>query len=142
MLRVVVVEERQAVRDGFKRLLAGAGEITVVGEASDAGEATELARRVDCDLLVVGMAVLGHQGQDAVRRLKSALPGLHVLAVGPAAGPDQARETVEQGASGYLDINRAREDLVKAVRAVCRGSVFVSAAAKAPRRPGPAPVDE
>jgi DNA-binding NarL/FixJ family response regulator len=136
MLRVLVVEERQAVRDGLKRLLAVAGEITVVGEARGTGEATEIARLVDCDLLVLGMAAVGPEGLDEVRRLKLALPGLLVLAVGPAAEADQTRETVAQGASGYLDISRAREDLVKAVRVVCRGSVFVSTAAKGsgPRR--------
>jgi DNA-binding NarL/FixJ family response regulator len=126
MLRVLLVEGRQEVRDGLKRLLAVAGEITVVGEASGTAEATEIALLVHCDLLVLGIAALGRDGIDEVRRLKLALPALHVLAVGPVAGSDQARETVAQGASGYLDISRAREDLVKAVRAVCRGSVFVS----------------
>jgi DNA-binding NarL/FixJ family response regulator len=130
MLRVLVVEERQAVRDGLKRLLAVAGEITVAGEARGTGEATEIARLVDCDLLVLGMVTVGPEGLGEIRGLKLALPGLLVLAVGPAVGADQARETVAQGASGYLDISRAREDLVKAVRVVCRGSVFVSAAAK------------
>jgi DNA-binding NarL/FixJ family response regulator len=141
MLRVLLVEERPAVRDGLKRLLAGAGEITVVGEAGGADEATEIARRVDCDLVVLGMAGPGPCGMDAVRELTAALPGLHVLAVGPAVLPDQAREVVAQGASGYLDICRAREDLLKAIRVVSRGSVFVSAAAKAPSRRGPAPVN-
>lgn len=134
MLRVLVVEERLAVRDGLKRLLAVAGEITVVGEAGGADEATEIARRVDCDLVVLGMAGLSPRGMDAVGRLTAALPGLHVLAVGPAAGADQARDVVGQGASGYLDICRAREDLVKAIRVVSRGSVFVSEAAKESRR--------
>lgn len=141
MLRVLVVEERQAVRDGLKRLLAVAGEITVVGEAGGTFEATEIARRVDCDLVVLGMAGLSPCGMDAVRRLTAALPGLHILAVGPAAVGDQAREAVAQGASGYLDMSRAREDLVKAIRAVSRGSVFVSASAKESRRRGPAPVN-
>jgi DNA-binding NarL/FixJ family response regulator len=130
MLRVLVVEERQAVRDGLKRLLALAGEITVVGETSRPAEAAEMARHLDCDLLVLGMSVLCGEGIDEVRRLKKAMPGLHVLAVGPAAGADQARAAVAEGASGYLDIGRARLDLVRAVRAVCRGSVFVSAASK------------
>ena len=130
MLRVLVVEERQAVRDGIKRLLAVAGEITVVGEARGTGEAALIARGVDCDLVVLGMAAVGREGLDDIRRLKLALPELLVLAVGPAAEADQTRETVAQGASGYLDISRAREDLVKAVRVVCRGSVFVSTAAK------------
>jgi DNA-binding NarL/FixJ family response regulator len=134
MLRVLVVEERQAVRDGLKRLLAVAGEITVVGEAGGACEATEIARLVDCDLLVLGLATISREGLDEVRRLKLALPGLLVLAVGPAMGANQSRETVAQGASGYLDISRAREDLVKAVRVVCRGGVFVSTAAKDPGR--------
>ena len=138
MLRVLVVEERQAVRDGLKRLLAVAGEITVIGEASGSAEATELAGRVDCDLVVLGMAAPGREDGDLIRRLKEARPGLHVLAVGPAVGVDRARETVAQGASGYLDVSRAREDLLKAVRAVCRGSVFVSAAREDPARRTPA----
>jgi DNA-binding NarL/FixJ family response regulator len=134
MLRVLVVEERQEVRAGFKRLLAAAGEITVVGEAGDTAEAHEIAGRVDCDLLVLGIVASGHKGIEEVRCLRKALPGLHLLTVGPAAGADETREAVAQGASGYVDINQAREDLVKAVRAVCRGSVFVSLAARQTRR--------
>jgi len=136
MIRVLVVEERQAVRDGFRRLLAAAGEITVIGEAALCGDGIEVARRVDCDLLVVGLGQ-GCDGVDKLRQLKHALPGLHVLAVGSAAGTAVALETIVEGASGYLDMSRAREDLVKAVRAVCRGTVFVSAATREPRG-GPA----
>jgi DNA-binding NarL/FixJ family response regulator len=130
MLRVLVVEERQAVRDGLKRLLAGAGEITVVGEASGTAEGVLIARRLDCDLLVLGMALPGPEALEEMRRLKEELPGLPVLAVGAAVGADRARATVAQGASGYLDISRAREDLIVAIRTICRGSVFVSPPAR------------
>jgi DNA-binding NarL/FixJ family response regulator len=133
MLRVLVVEERQAVRDGLLRLLAAAGEITVVAEASGAAEATDIVRRADCDLVVVGLRELGRAGIDGLARFKASLEGMPVLLVGPAAGAELAREAVARGLSGYLDISRAREDLVKAVRAVCCGGIFVSAGDDRPR---------
>jgi len=138
MLRVLVVEERQTVREGLRRLLAVAGEITVVAEAGGVDVATEIARRLDCDVVVLGLSDASRATLDQLGRLKDALPGPCILVVGPAAEADQTREALARGASGYLDISRAREDLVKAVRAVCRGSVFVSAAAKEPRRRAPA----
>jgi DNA-binding NarL/FixJ family response regulator len=137
MLRVLVVEERQTVRDGLKRLLAAAGEITVVAEASVVDAAMEIASRLDCDVVILGMAVANRERLDELGRLKAALPGPCVLVVGPAAEAEEAREVLTRGASGYLDISRVREDLVKALRAVCRGSVFVSASAKEPRRRTP-----
>jgi DNA-binding NarL/FixJ family response regulator len=90
-----------------------------------------MAGRVDCDLVIVGLGPERHEVEE-VRELKDALPGLHILAVGPAAGTALALQTVAHGASGYLDMSRAREDLVKAVRAVCRGHGFVSAASREP----------
>lgn len=137
MIRVLVIEERSAVRDGLKRLLAAAGEITVVGETGGPGEATEIASRVDCDLAVLGIASSDQQALEGLRRFCRSAPHLHVLLVGPDADPAFAAEALALGASGYLDIGRAREDLVKAIRVVCRGSVFVSAGESERRRSGP-----
>jgi DNA-binding NarL/FixJ family response regulator len=127
MIRVLVVEERPAVRAGLKRLLAMAGEITVVGESQGPGEAAEVASRVDCDLVVFGIASPGPESLESIVLLTHAVPRLHVLAVGPGQDPGPIREALARGASGYVDIARAREDLVKAVRLVCRGGVFSSA---------------
>jgi DNA-binding NarL/FixJ family response regulator len=137
MIRVLVVEERSAVRDGLKRLLAAAGEITVVGETERPGEAAEIAGRVDCDLAVFGIASSEPSALDGVRRFTRMAPHLHVLLVGPCCDAALAADAIAQGASGYLDIGRAREDLVKAVRLVCRGSVFVSPPGGERRRSGP-----
>jgi DNA-binding NarL/FixJ family response regulator len=137
MLRVLVVEERQAVRHGLLRLLAAAGEITVVAEAGGTDEAAEIARRADCDVVVVGLQEISHDALFGLGHFRTAVPGMPVLLVGPAAGAELVREAVTRGASGYLDISRAREDLVKAVRAVCCGGVFVSAADRQPRRRRP-----
>ena len=127
MIRVLVVEERRAVREGLKRLLAAAGEITVVGEAGGLGEAAEIAGRADCDLALVGLSSSDPQTLEDVRRLTCTAPHLHVLVVGPNGDAALADDALGHGASGYLDIGRAREDLVKAVRLVCRGGVFTSA---------------
>jgi chemotaxis response regulator CheB len=127
MIRVLVVEERRAVRDGLKRLLAAAGEITVVGETGGPGEAAEIAGRVDCDLALFGVGTADHEALEEVRRFTRSAPGLHVLLVGPSGDPNLAHEALAYGASGFLDIGRVREDLVKAVRLVCRGNVFSSA---------------
>ena len=136
MIRVLLVEERRAVRDGFKRLLAAAGEITVVGESGGPGEAKDVAGRVDCDLALIGVASPEPESLEGVSGLTRALPRLHVLVVGPGPGPTLIQEALDRGASGYVDIARAREDLVKAVRFVCRGGVFASAL---DGRRGPAP---
>jgi DNA-binding NarL/FixJ family response regulator len=126
MIRVLVVEERRAVLDGLKRLLAAAGEITVVGETGGPGEAADIAGRVDCDLAILGLASSDGDALEVVRRFSRAAPHLHVLVVGPSADAAILDDVLGHGASGYLDIGRAREDLVKAVRLVCRGSVFTS----------------
>lgn len=126
MIRVLVIEERSAVRDGLKRLLAAAGEITVVGESERPGEAAEIAGGADCDLAIFGIASCDPQALEGVRRFTRTAPHLHVLLVGPGCDAALAADALAQGASGYLDIGRAREDLVRAVRVVCRGSVFMS----------------
>jgi DNA-binding NarL/FixJ family response regulator len=143
MIRVLVVEARPAVRDGLKRLLAAAGEITVVGETAGPGEGGEVAARGDCDLALLGLAAAGEDALADLRRLVGSAPGLRVLVVGPGSEAALAEAALGQGASGYLDIARAREELVGAVRLVCRGGRFVSApegerGRRAPARPAPA----
>jgi len=127
MIRVLVVEGRRAVRDGLKRLLAAAGEITVVGELAgpeDAGASP----RVDADLAILGLEDVARESIAAIGRLAAAAR-LPILVVGPGADRSQIAAAVHEGASGYLDIASVRENLMEAVRLVCRGTVFTSAPA-------------
>lgn len=126
MIRVLIVDERPAAREGLRRLLTSSGEITVVGETDGAGPAGDVARSVDCDVAVLGLPSSLPEGIERVRALRSACPRLRILTVGQPCDAAVAAEALKQGASGYLEMGRARDDLVKAVRLVCRGSLFVS----------------
>jgi DNA-binding NarL/FixJ family response regulator len=133
VIRVLIVDERPAARDGLRRLLASSGEITVVGETDGAKQAGDVASSVDCDVAVLGLPPSLPDGAERVRALRRACPRLRILTVGQPCDAATAAEALKQGASGYLEMGRARDDLVKAVRLVCRGSLFVSSPL-----PGPA----
>jgi DNA-binding NarL/FixJ family response regulator len=141
LIRVLIVEDRRAARDGLKRLLAKSGEVLVVAEAASAVEAGELASRAECDLAVLGLPLSSGAGIERLRDLRLACPGMRILAVGQPGEPAFAAELRNQGAAGYLEMGRAAADLVNAVRLVCRGGSFVSAPLPGPgsRTPPRAP---
>jgi DNA-binding NarL/FixJ family response regulator len=55
MIRIVVADDHTIVREGLKQLLAAAGDLQVVGEASDGGQVIERVRALDFDLLLLDM---------------------------------------------------------------------------------------
>lgn len=127
MIRVLIVEERPAARAGLRRLLAGSGEIVVVAECAEAARGGDAVAGAECDVAVLGLPASGPEAMARLLALRQACPALRILTVGQSAPASLAGEALKQGASGYLEMGRARDDLVNAVRLVCRGSSFVSA---------------
>jgi two-component system invasion response regulator UvrY len=138
MIRVLIVEERPTAREGLRRLLASSGEIVVVADVAEAALAGDAMAGAECDVAVLGLPASVPEALARLAALRQVCPALRILTVGQAAPAGLAGEALKQGASGYLEMGRARDDLVNAVRLVCRGSSFVSAPLGGPgSRSGP-----
>jgi DNA-binding NarL/FixJ family response regulator len=129
MIRVLLADDHQIVRDGLRRILASQADLEVAGEAADGDEALALVRAHDYDVAVLDLSMPGLSGLDLVKRLKLEKPKLRLLVLSMHAEQQYAVRALKAGASGYLTKDSASAQLIGALRKVAAGGVHVSEAA-------------
>jgi two-component system invasion response regulator UvrY len=127
VLRVGVADDHAIFRECLKYVLAGMPDIEVVGEASDGGQAIELARRVEMDVLLLDLDMPNKGGLDALGSIRGQFPDLSVLILSAFSEEQYAITLIRLGAAGYLGKDTAPDTLIQAVRAVGSGKRYWSA---------------
>lgn len=127
MIRLVVADDHTIVRDGLKQLLGAAGDMEVVGEASDGGQVLERVRALEFDLLLLDMSMPGRSGIELIRQVRSEKPKLKILILSMHEESQYAVRAIRAGAAGYLTKESASRQLVEAIRKVAAGGAFISA---------------
>ncbi len=126
MIRVLIADDHAVVREGLKRIVAETPDMEVVGEAANGHEVLDFARRHDCDLVLLDLAMPGKDGLDTLKELKLLRPHLPVLVLSVYPEEQYAVRLLRAGAAGYLTKESAPEELVAAIRKVSRGGRYVS----------------
>ena len=129
MIRVLVADDHQIVRDGLKRILAAAGDIEVAAEAAGGDEALSLARSGELDVAVLDLSMPGLSGIALIKRLKAEKPKLRMLVLSMHGEQQYAARALKAGASGYLTKDAAGDQLVKAIRKIAGGGVYLTESA-------------
>ena len=125
-IRVLIAEDHTIVRQGLSALLRSEPDIEVVGEASDGLEATEMAKKLIPDLVLMDIAMRNLNGLDATRKIKKLFPQTKVLALTVYDNEEIIFQILKAGASGYLIKDSAMTDLVSAIRAIHQGDSYLS----------------
>jgi DNA-binding NarL/FixJ family response regulator len=127
-IRVLLADDQNLVRAGFRVLLERGDDIEVVGEAADGAEAVDRARaaRPDVVLMDIRMPVL--DGLEATRRIAAdeLLTGVRVVVLTTFELDDYVFEALRAGASGFLLKDIDPDDLRQAVRVVAAGNALLS----------------
>ena len=131
MIRIVLADDHQIVRDGLKRILAATTDLQVAAEAADGDELLRLVRANDYEIAVVDMSMPGLAGPALIKRLKSEKPKLRILVLSMHGEQQYAARVLKAGASGYLNKDSAAEQLVGALRKIAAGGVHIGEAAAA-----------
>ncbi len=128
MIGVLLVDDQELVRSGFRLIVELQDDMAVVGEASNGREAVELARahRPDVVLMDVRMPVL--DGIAATRAIAHASPEAHVLVLTTFDLDEYVYDSVKAGASGFLLKDAGREQLIHAIRTVAAGDSLLAPA--------------
>ena len=130
LVRVLVVDDHPMWRDGVRGDLEASGKAEVVGEASDGGEAIEMAREVMPEVILMDLQLPRVSGVDATRAIIEESPHTKILVLSASAEESDVLEAVKAGASGYLLKSSSSEDVVDAVLRVREGEpVFTSSLA-------------
>lgn len=120
-IRVMVVDDHPVWRDGIRADLDASGSAQVVAEASDGGEAIELARECMPEVVLMDLQLPAVPGVEATRRIIEESPHVRVLVLSASAEEADVLEAVKAGASGYLLKSSTSAEVVDAVQRVHRG---------------------
>ena len=125
-IRVLLVDDQELVRYGFRLMLDSTPGMTVVGEAGDGAEAVGETARLGPDVILMDVRMPGVGGIDATRQITRTRPDARILVLTTYDLDEYAFDALAAGASGFLLKDTRPEDLVAAIRAVHSGDAVVS----------------
>ncbi|KID28583.1 response regulator [Prauserella rugosa] len=127
MIRVLLVDDQELMRVGFRMVLGAAGDLEVAGEAANGEEAVRLAEQLRPDVVLMDVRMPVLDGVEATRRIVTS-GSSRVLVMTTFDLDEYVYSALRAGASGFLLKDTPPDDLVSALRSVARGDAVVSPA--------------
>src|SRR2546426_1949121 len=121
LLKVMLVEDHEVVREGLRMVLESAGDIAVVAEATTARDAITNAVRVRPDVIVMDVRLLEGNGIEATREIRSQVPRARILMLTSFQDDEALFASIMAGAGGYLFKRVRSNELIRAIHAVAGG---------------------
>lgn len=126
MIKILLVDDHELVRRGFRLMLDAQPDLGVVGEAGDGAQAVELSRRLRPDVVVMDLHMPGLDGVRATELITAELPEVRVLALSTFDLDENVVSALRAGAGGFLPKDVSPEELIEGVRVVHRGESAVA----------------
>jgi DNA-binding NarL/FixJ family response regulator len=126
MIRIAIVDDHPMVRAGLRQFFADQIDFVVVAEAANGREALNIARKGELDVMLMDIAMPDQSGVDALIAIRARAPELPVLILSGFPEAHYATTLLRQGASGYLNKDCDPQEIVQAIRTVCRGRKYIT----------------
>src|SRR5678816_3934205 len=124
-ISILLVDDHNLVRKGFRRIIEDSPQMEVVGEAADGKEAVHLAQKFRPSVVVMDCALPGMNGLLAARRIRETVPDTRILMLSMHSEETWVRQAFEAGACGYLLKNILDLELVSAIERVAAGETVI-----------------
>ncbi len=131
---VLLADDQQISRPGFRELLESEAKLMVVGEAQTGHQAVELARKLRPAVVIMDMAMPLLNGLDATRQICKAVPHCQVLLLFAPGAEAYREQAVDAGAAGFLSNQSPHKTLCRAIRQIQGGKNLFSPAMNRRRR--------
>ena len=126
MIRILIVDDHDIIREGLKQIVAEAGDVAVTAEARTGGEAIEQLRRGGCDIVVLDLNLPDRPGLDVLAHMRSIAPRVPVLILSMHRETSYVSRALQAGAAGYVSKDSARAHLVTAIHKLANGERFLA----------------
>ena len=126
MTRIVVVDDHPLLRKGLVLSLEVETDLTVCGQASNAEDALSVVEAENPDLVLVDISLPGMSGLELIKQIHAIRPTMKALVVSRHDESLYAERAIRAGAKGYVMKLEASDVMVKAVRRVMNGGIYVS----------------
>lgn len=125
MIRILVVDDHFMVRMGLCASLNVEPDMKVVAEAANGEEALRACHQHQPTLVLMDVRLPGMSGIETAAAILSELPNAYILMLSTHAGEEEIYRSLQAGAAGYILKSAVREQLLQAIRQVCRGERYL-----------------
>lgn len=124
-IKLMLVDDHDIVRAGMRMLLEAQADMEIIAEACSGAEAIELLKTHQPDVVLMDVTMPEMSGIETTRQLKASFPDVAVLALTIHEEEEYFFQMLDAGASGYIPKRAAPEDLLRAIRTVYSGEIFL-----------------
>lgn len=124
-ISLLLVDDHEVVRSGLRMLLENQADLVIVGEAGTGREALQLAQQLHPDVILMDITLPDISGIEVTRQLQKESNPAKVIALTIHEDEQFFFQMLQAGASGYVPKRAAPADLLKAIRMVHRGDVYI-----------------
>jgi DNA-binding NarL/FixJ family response regulator len=125
-IRVLLADDQQLLRAGFRMVLDAQPDIAVVGEAGDGQEAVEKAGETMPDVVLMDVRMPKRGGIEATKAIKELMPHIKILMLTISDEEADLYDAIKAGATGYLLKEVSIEEVGNAIRSVQTGQSLIS----------------
>lgn len=126
MTKIIIVDDHEIVRRGFKEMLQDEMDFDVVQESSSGEALIEYLRDHSCDVVLLDISLPGQSGVDILRHIRQRYQDIKVLVLSGYPEDRYALPMIKNGASGYLCKDCEQNELISAIRLVATGRRYLS----------------
>ena len=126
MIHVLIAEDHLMVREGIQALLERAGDIHVMGEASNGQEAIEMTETLKPDVLIMDIMMPRMNGIQAAANIRELKLPTYILLLSMYSDEGFVHQALQYGVKGYVLKSSVSDELLQAVRAVAGGNTYFS----------------
>lgn len=125
MIRLLLVDDHEMVREGLKAILVAEVDFQIAGEAGNAEQALELIGRQQPDIALVDIRLPGTNGIELCRQASERYPQTAIIILTTFTDESLVAQCIQAGARGFLVKDIERLDLKRSIRAVARGEAAI-----------------
>jgi DNA-binding NarL/FixJ family response regulator len=124
--KIVVVDDHPIVRQGLAELINREEDLVVCGQAEDAHRAMQIINELKPNMVIVDIFLKETSGMELIKDIKARYPSLLVLALSMHDESLYVERALRAGAEGYVMKAEATENIVRAIRRVISGQIYLS----------------
>lgn len=128
MSKILIVDDHPLVRSGLAQLIGDCPDLEVCAEAADMAEALKQIDSTNPDLAIIDLSLAGGSGLDLIEHIKSRNRNILMLVASMHDETLYAERVLAAGARGYINKQEAQENIIRAIRQVLNGKVYLSEA--------------
>lgn len=125
MIRLLIIDDHEMVREGLKAILTSEPDFEIVGDAASAGQGFELIERLSPDIILLDVRLPDISGIEVCRIVSERYPQSAVIILTTFTDENLVAQCIQAGARGFIVKDIERFDLKRSIRAVARGEAAI-----------------